>query len=171
MKTIKVILIIISILVFAFLVTGIVIKETSYTAKVSIEKPLTTVFNNFMKIDSVKNWIPEIKSVKAVNQNTGIIGSVYNVVVLNQGQEIAMTEKIMAYVPNEKVTLFFDAENMLKKDDYLFTEENGVTTITLNASCQSESFLMACMFPYFKGTFKAQDQSYLNNFKTFLEKK
>jgi uncharacterized membrane protein len=152
-------------------VTGIVIKETSYTAKVSIEKPLTTVFNNFMKIDSVKNWIPEIKSVKAVNQNTGIIGSVYNVVVLNQGQEIAMTEKIMAYVPNEKVTLFFDAENMLKKDDYLFTEENGVTTITLNASCQSESFLMACMFPYFKGTFKAQDQSYLNNFKTFLEKK
>jgi uncharacterized membrane protein len=171
MKTIKVILIIISILVFAFLVTGIVIKETSYTAKVSIEKPLTTVFNNFMKIDSVKNWIPEIKSVKAVNQNTGIIGSVYNVVVLNQGQEIAMTEKIMAYVPNEKVTLFFDAENMLKKDDYLFTEENGVTTVTLNASCQSESFLMACMFPYFKGTFKAQDQSYLNNFKTFLEKK
>jgi uncharacterized membrane protein len=171
MKTIKVILIIISILVFAFLVTGIVIKETSYTAKVSIEKPLTTVFNNFMKIDSVKNWIPEIKSVKAVNKNKGIIGSVYNVVVLNQGQEIAMTEKIMAYVPNEKVTLFFDAENMLKKDDYLFTEENGVTTVTLNASCQSESFLMACMFPYFKGTFKAQDQSYLNNFKTFLEKK
>ncbi|MFQ3181386.1 MAG: putative membrane protein [Polaribacter sp.] len=171
MKTIKVILIIISILVLAFLVTGIVIKETSYTAEVSIEKPVATVFNNFMKIDSVKNWIPDIKSVKAVNENTGIIGSVYNVVVLNQGQEIAMTEKIMAYVPNEKVTLFFDAENMLKKDDYLFTEENGVTTVTLNASCQSESFLMACMFPYFKATFQAQDQSYLNNFKTFLEKK
>jgi uncharacterized membrane protein len=171
MKTIKVILIIISILVLAFLVTGIVIKETSYTAKVSIEKPVATVFNNFMKIDSVKNWIPDIKSVKAVNENTGIIGSVYNVVVLNQGQEIAMTEKIMAYVPNEKVTLFFDAENMLKKDDYLFTEENGVTTVTLNASCQSESFLMACMFPYFKATFQAQDQSYLNNFKTFLENK
>jgi uncharacterized membrane protein len=169
MKTIKVI--IISILVLAFLVTGIVIKETSYTAEVSIEKPVATVFNNFMKIESVKNWIPDIKSVKAVNKNIGIIGSVYKVVVLNQGQEIAMTEKIMAYVPNEKVTLFFDAENMLKKDDYLFTEENGVTTITLNASCQSESFLMACMFPYFKGTFQAQDQSYLNNFKTFLEKK
>jgi uncharacterized membrane protein len=171
MKTIKVILIIISILVLAFLATGIVIKETSYTAEVSIEKPVATVFNNFMKIDSVKNWIPEIKSVKAINKNIGVIGSVYKVVVLNQGQEIAMTEKIMAYVPNEKVTLFFDAENMLKKDDYLFTEENGVTTITLNASCQSESFLMACMFPYFKGTFQAQDQSYLNNFKTFLEKK
>ena len=48
-----------------------------------------------------------------------------------------------AYVLNEKVTLFYDAENMLKKDDYLFSEENGITTITLNAACQSESFIMA----------------------------
>ena len=169
MKIIKVILIIISTLVVAFLATGLLVQQTNYSATVSINKPVDEVFNDFMQIDSVKNWIPDIKSVKPVNINPGITGSVYDVVVLNQGQEIAMTEKIMAYVLNEKVTLFYDAENMLKKDDYLFSEENGITTITLNAACQSESFIMACMFPYFRGTFQAQDQSYLNNFKTFLE--
>jgi hypothetical protein len=169
MKTIKVILIIISIVVVAFLATGLLVQQTNYSATVSIDKPIDEVFSNFMQIDSVKNWIPDIKSVKPVNINPGITGSVYDVVVLNQGQEIAMTEKIMAYVLNEKVTLFYDAENMLKKDDYLFSEENGITTITLNAACQSESFIMACMFPYFRATFQAQDQSYLNNFKTFLE--
>jgi hypothetical protein len=169
MKTIKVILIIISTLVVAFLATGLLVQQTNYSATVSIDKPIDAVFSNFMQIDSVKNWIPDIKSVKPVHINPGITGSVYDVVVLNQGQEIAMTEKIMAYVLNEKVTLFYDAENMLKKDDYLFSEENGITTITLNAACQSESFIMACMFPYFRGTFQAQDQSYLNNFKKFLE--
>ena len=169
MKTIKVILIIISTLVVAFLATGLLVQQTNYSATVSIDKPIDEVFSNFMQIDSVKNWIPDIKSVKPVNINPGITGSVYDVVVLNQGQEIAMTEKIMAYVLNEKVTLFYDAENMLKKDDYLFYEENGITTITLNAACQSESFIMACMFPYFRGTFQAQDQSYLNNFKRLLE--
>jgi uncharacterized membrane protein len=169
MKTIKIILIIISILVVAFLATGLLVQQTNYSAKISIEKPLAEVFSNFMEIDSVQNWIPDIKSVKVVNKNPGITGSIYDVVVLNQGQEIVMTEKIMAYVPNEKVTLFFDAENMLKKDDYLFSEEKGITTITLNASCQSESFIMACMFPYFRSTFQAQDQSYLNNFKAYLE--
>ena len=169
MKTIKVILIIISIVVVAFLATGLLVQQTNYSATVSINKPVDEVFNDFMQIDSVKNWIPDIKSVKPVNINPGITGSVYDVVVLNQGQEIVMTEKIMAYVLNEKVTLFYDAENMLKKDDYLFSEENGITTITLNAACQSESFIMACMFPYFRGTFQAQDQSYLNNFKKFLE--
>ena len=169
MKTIKVILIIISTLVVAFLATGLLVQQTNYSATVSINKPVDEVFNDFMQIDSVKNWIPDIKSVKPVHINPGITGSIYDVVVLNQGQEIAMTEKIMAYVLNEKVTLFYDAENMLKKDDYLFSEENGITTITLNAACQSESFIMACMFPYFRGTFQAQDQSYLNNFKKFLE--
>jgi len=169
MKTIKVILIIISTLVVAFLATGLLVQQTNYSATVSIDKPIDEVFSNFIQIDSVKNWIPDIKSVKAVHINPGITGSIYDVVVLNQGQEIAMTEKIMAYVLNEKVTLFYDAENMLKKDDYLFSEENGITTITLNAACQSESFIMACMFPYFRGTFQAQDQSYLNNFKRLLE--
>ena len=169
MKTIKVILIIISTLVVAFLATGLLVQQTNYSATVSIDKPIDEVFSNFMQIDSVKNWISDIKSVKPVNINPGITGSVYDVVVLNQGQEIVMTEKIMAYVLNEKVTLFYDAENMLKKDDYLFSEENGITTITLNAACQSKSFIMACMFPYFRGTFQAQDQSYLNNFKKFLE--
>jgi hypothetical protein len=169
MKTIKVILIIISTLVVAFLATGLLVQQSNYSATVSIDKPIDEVFSNFIQIDSVKNWIPDIKSVKPVHINPGITGSVYDVVVLNQGQEIVMTEKIMAYVLNEKVTLFYDAENMLKKDDYLFSEENGITTITLNAACQSESFIMACMFPYFRGTFQAQDQSYLNNFKRLLE--
>ena len=171
MKTIKVILITISALVGAFLVTGLIVKETRYTAEVTINKPIAEVFSNFAKIDSVKNWIPEIQSVETVHKNPGITGNVYSLVVLNQGEEITMTEKIMAYIPNEKITLFYDAENMLKKDDYLFSEKNGVTTIRLNASCQSDSYIMACIFPYFKSTFREQDQSYLNNFKTFLEEK
>ena len=171
MKTIKVILITISVLLGAFLVTGLIVKETTYSAEVTINKPIAEVFSNFAKIDSVKNWIPEIQSVETVNKNPGITGSVYSLVVLNQGEEITMTEKIMAYIPNEKITLFYDAENMLKKDDYLFSEKNGVTTVSLNASCQSDSYVMACIFPYFKSTFREQDQSYLNNFKAFLEEK
>ena len=159
MKTIRVILIIISIFVLGFLATGLVVRDTSYTAKVYIAEPIDAVFNNFIQMDSVKNWIPEIKSVEVLQNNIEVTGSVYKVVVLNQGQEIIMTKKIMAYVPNEKVTLFYDAENMLKKDDFIFSMEDGNT----------ESFLMGCMFPYFKGTFRAQDQAYLENFKKYME--
>ncbi|WP_282073403.1 SRPBCC family protein [Polaribacter atrinae] len=171
MKAIKIILGIISAFVVVFLLTGLIVKETTYTAQVSINKSIDQVFTAFNNSEDVQNWIPEVQSFEVVNENPGKIGSIYKIVVLNQGQEISMTEKVLAYVPNEKVTLFFDAEGMLKKDDYIFTESNGVTTVTLNVSCQSDTFIMACIFPYFKGTFREQDQSYLNNLKVFIEGK
>ena len=170
MKTIKVILGIISVLVLAFFMTGLIIKDTKYSLEVSINKSKTEVFSIFNTPGNVKKWIPEIKSIDTLNLNPGFTGSEFKIVVDNQGQEITMTEKVMAYVPNEKVTLFFDAENMLKTDDYIFTEKVGVTTDTLNSSCQSDSYIMACMFPYFKGVFEDQDQAYLNNFKAYIEK-
>jgi uncharacterized membrane protein len=171
MKTIKIILGIITALVLVFFATGLLVKETNYKAQVSVNEPLANVFTTFNNTENVKNWIPEIKTVETLNENVGKTGSSYKIVLDNQGQEITMTEKVVAYVPNEKVTLFFDAENMLKKDDYVFTENNGITTITLNSSCRSDSYIMACMFPYFKSTFQNQDQGYLNNFKTYIENK
>ena len=170
MKVIKIILGIISVVVIAFFLTGLIVKETTYTAQVSVNKPISNVFKTFNNSENIKKWIPEVKSFEVVNKNPGKTGSVYKIVIDNQGQEITMTEKVMAYVENEKVTLFFDAEGMLKKDDYTFTEKDGVTTVTLNASCQSYTYLMACVYPLFKGTFQKQDQSYLNNFKAFAEK-
>ena len=127
MKTIKIILGIISAIVLAFLLTGLFVKETTYTINVSIDKPIEDVFKAFNNSENIKNWIPEVQSFEVVNNNPGKTGSIYKITVLNQGQEIVMTEKVMAYVPNEKVTLFFDAEGMLKKDDYIFTEKKGKT--------------------------------------------
>ena len=78
--------------------------------------------------------------------------------------------KIFTDVENKKVTLYFDADDMLKTDDFTFSEENGVTTIVKDVVCKSDSYIMSCLFPYFKGTFSAIDQESLNNFKTYIEK-
>jgi len=83
---------------------------------------------------------------------------------------MVMTEKVMAYIPNQKVTLYFDAGDMLKTDDYNFSEEAGVTVIVKDVVRKSESYLMSCMFPYLKGVFTEMDQNYLDNFKIYIEK-
>lgn len=169
MKRIKIILVIISVLVVIFFATGSFIKETSYTASIKINKPLESVFKEFNDMENTKKWIPEIKSIDTISSNYAITGSVFKIAIDNQGETINMTEKVVAYIPNEKVTLFYDAENMLKTNDYIFSEENGVTNIVLNATCSSDSYILSCLFPYFKGTFRNQDQQYLTNFKEFLE--
>jgi uncharacterized membrane protein len=169
MKTIKVILIIISVFILGFLGTGFVVSETNYNAKISLDHSLEVVFNNFTELDSIQNWMSDIDAVTSLNKSPKIVGDLYGIIVINQGQEIRMTKKVTRYVANEKLTLYYDAENMLKKEDFIFSSENGKTIITLHASCRSESFLMGCMFPYFKTTFRNQDQAYLESFKTYME--
>ena len=171
MKIIKIILGIISAFVFVFFLTGLLIKETNYSSQVFINESIDEVFYSFNNIENRKYWIPEVNSVEVIKEKPGKIGSVYKVIVDNHGQKITMTEKVLAYIKNEKVTLFFDAENILKRNDYLFKEKKGVTIITLNSSCQRESYIMACLYAYFKETLKEQDQAYLNNFKALIEKK
>ena len=171
MKAVKIILGIIIALSVVFLATGLVIKESSYSATVKVEEPIDDVFTMFNDISLIQNWIPEIKSIDTIQFNPGITGSRFKMVVDNQGKEVNMEEKVLAFIDNEKVTLYFDAEGMLKTDEYIFTKENGTTVITLNASYRSEdSYILSCFFPYFKGTLQEIDQQYLNNFKAFAEK-
>ena len=58
------------------------------------------------------------------------------IVTDGNGNDITMEEKILAYIENEKVTLFFDAQGMLKTDDYTFTSDGAKTIITNRSTCK-----------------------------------
>lgn len=171
MKAIKIILSIITILVMAFLVTGLVVKETTYKTQVVVKKPITEVFKLINSVDSTQNWITDIKSIEVVKQNPNVVGSTYKMTVNNRGDEVVMTQKVLAYVPNEKVTYYYEADNMVKTDSYTFLAVDNKTTITKTSACRSNSYIMACIFPYFKETLREIDQQYLDSFKLYSEKK
>jgi len=170
MKAIKIILGIVTVLMVIFFSTGLLVKETTYQVSIEINKPISEVFTVFNDQEQMKIWLPEVKSIEPINVNPGIVGSEYKMTVDNNGQIVVMTEKVMAYVTDKKITLFFDADDMLKTDDYNFSEVNGGTLIVKDVICKSDSYIMSCMFPYFKGTFSSIDQKYLNDFKAYIEK-
>lgn len=169
MKAIKIILGIVTVLVILFFSTGLLVKETTYQVKIEINKPISEVFVAFNDQEKMSEWLPEVKAVEPINIKPGIVGSEYKMTVDNNGQLVVMKEKVLAYIPNKKVTLFFNAEDMLKTDDYNFAEKDGKTIIVKDVICKSDSYIMSCMFPYLKGFFSDIDQKYLNNFKFYLE--
>ena len=169
MKAIKVILVIVTLMVLAFFSTGLFLKETTYQVKIEIEKPIKKVFSVFNNQDLMKEWMTDVKSVIPVNIKPGIVGSEYKMIVDNNGVEVEMNEKVLAFVPTKKVTLFFDANNILKTDTYNFNYHEGKTTIVKDVVSKSDSYLMSCMFPYFKGMFLENDQKYLEDFKQYIE--
>mgnify|MGYP000135582922 FL=1 len=106
MKAIKIILGIVTVLVILFFSTGLIVKETSYQVKVEINKPISEVFIAFNDQEKMSEWLPEIKAVEPINIKPGIVGSEYKMTVDNNGQLVVMKEKVLAYIPNKKVTLF-----------------------------------------------------------------
>ncbi|WP_275316113.1 SRPBCC family protein [Tenacibaculum bernardetii] len=170
MKTIKIILGIVSALVIMFLLTGVVITEVTYTAEIEIDKPISEVFENVANVDLMKNWLPDIKSIEVIEEEPGMVGSTYTITAINNGQEIKMIQKITAYIPNQKITYQFDSAQMIKTDDFNFIANGNKTKLVQNCSVNSKSYMTACLFPYFKGTFKELSLGYMNQLKTTLEK-
>lgn len=171
MKVIKIILSIIIGLSLVFFATGFIVKETAYEVEVSINKPATTVFSEFTQIQNSQQWIPEVKNVQTIKETPNRIGSVYKMVIDNNGEDFTIIEEVKEHLSNTKFTVFVNAENMQKRNNFIFESNESSTTIKLNASCKSDSYILSCVFPYFKSVFVKQDQSYLNNFKNYLENK
>ena len=169
MKKIKIILGIITALILAFFLTGLVVQEVVYTNEVTVNKPVKEVFSDFQNVELMKQWMPEVKSIETLEEKPNKVGSTYKVVVENQGKLVTMTEEVLAFEENERLTFYFDAENMLKTDDYVFTSEGNTTKIVQTTTCTSESYVMSCLFPYFKGALKKMSQQYLDEFKKASE--
>ena len=169
MKTVKVIMTILVVLSVLFLGTGLVIKENKYSTEIEVNKPLSETFQVFSDQENIGQWIPEITKVETIDKKPGLVGSEYRITMDNEGQIMTMKEKVLAYVQDKKVTFYFDAESVLKTDDYTFSSDGNTTTIKLDVSFQAETYILSCMFPYFKGTFKGLDEKYLDNFKNYIE--
>lgn len=169
MKAIKIIFGLVSVLVILFFSTGLLVKETTYQVRVEIEKPISEVFTVFSDEKAMKNWLPEIQSIASIVVKPGMVGSEYEIVVRTNEQDATITKKVLAYIPNQKITFYFDSKNVLKTDDYTFNEKNGITSMVKDVSCKSESYIINCMFPYVKGFFRDMDQEQMNNFKAYIE--
>lgn len=170
MKAVKITLGLVLLLSLAFFGTGLVIKESNYSVEVNVNKSLSETFKIFNNQALMTQWVPEITKVETIQENPGKVGSEYRITMDNNGEVITMKEKVLAFVENQKVTQYFDQEGVLKTNDFTFESEGNQTKIVLNATYEGETYILNCVFPYFKGTFKELDRTQLDNFKAFAEK-
>ena len=170
MKTVKVVVTFLVILTVIFFGTGLVVKESNSSSSITINKPLEDTFKMFNNLKTLTDWNPAYDSIEIIDEKPGVTGTVYNITVKHNDQKVSVREKVLAYVENEKVTLFFDREGVIETDDYTFSNKGTTTTITLNSSYQAKTYILGCVLPYFKSNFKKIDEIALANFKTFAEK-
>ena len=169
MKTVKIVITFLIILTVLFFGTGLIIKESSYTSKIIINESLEKTFSTFTDLSAKTQWNPEYNAIEVIELKPGITGSIYNIKVLHNNQITIIREKVLAYVKNEKITLFIDKDGVVERDDYTFSSDGSQTVINLSSSYQAKSYLLSCVLPFYKFKFKKIDEVFLNNFKRFLE--
>lgn len=169
MKTVKIILFFLIVLTALFFTTGLVVKENSHSVSITIDKPLDETFSLFNELKMIPSWNPEYDSIEIVDLKVGFTGSEYRIKIRHNDQEFFIKEKILAYVKNEKVTLFFDREGFIETDDFSFSSDGSKTIINLNSNYQAKTYIVGCVLPYFKYKFKQIDNETLFNFKNFVE--
>jgi len=169
MKTVKIVITFLIILTVLFFGTGLIIKESSYTSRIIINEPLEKTFSTFTDLSAKTQWNPEYNAIEVVELKPGITGSIYNIKVVHNNQTTIIREKVLAYVKNEKITLFIDKDGVVERDDYTFSSDGSHTVINLSSSYQAKNYLLSCVLPFFKFKFKKIDEVFLNNFKRFIE--
>jgi uncharacterized protein YndB with AHSA1/START domain len=169
-KILKIIIGILLLLLIVFLLTGLVVKETTYEVSVIVNKPIEKVFEAFNNHTELEKWIPAVKSFEPIEEKPGMVGSTYKMVVIDaNGNDFEMIETVTAFEKDKRVGLEFDAQGMLKTDDIIFVSKDNMTTITNKATCKGTSYILKCTFPYMKGMFKKSDQESLDGFKKYAE--
>jgi len=169
-KIVKIVFLFIGLVLVVFFATGILFDQTTYTTSVEINKPVNEVFAKFTDVNLLTKWTPNLKTVTVLKETPNKVGTVYEKEIENKGRTLTATQEIKGYEPNKKITYFLDANITLKTDTYVFTVQNGKTTIVDNAVVESNTYLMDCIYPWMKSTFKKMDQTALDNFKAMLEK-
>lgn len=169
-RILKILTILILILILGFFCLGLFVPKVEYQSNAIVKGSVASVFESYNDIESIGNWIPEIKSVIPKKVTESKKGSVYEMVIDSDGTDVKMNETVMDYQVNRMVSLKFETGPMEKLDSYEFLEENGETLITGTHRVEGTNYFYKCMFALFKGALSSVDQGYMYQFKSYYEK-
>jgi len=170
-RILKILTILILFLLLGFLSLGLLKPEVKYETKAEVKGQLVDVFAMYNDMDKIDQWIPTIKRITPLKETANKKGSVYEMVIDNDGREIKMKEKVLDFVENEMVALEFDTGPMIKKDQFTFAQAGNKTQIIGNHSVVGNNYLYKCMFSLFGTNMQGVDQKYLDAFVENFENK
>jgi len=163
-RILKILTFLVIILMLGFLSMGLMVPQVDYESSAEVEGSVKDVFDLYNDMDKIDQWIPTIKSIKPLKETDSKIGSVYEMVIDNDGAEIKMKEKVLDYKDGELVALEFDAGVMRKTDVYTFAQAGNKTKIIGKHSVVGNNYFYKCMFSMFGSNMQKIDQKYMDAF-------
>ena len=152
-----------------FLLIGVFTPSVKYTNEITIDKPVKESWAVMMDESKTDQWLTGLKSYELISGTKNEVGSKYKMIMVENGEEMEMTETITAKKDNEHMAMHFDSDIIESDLDMVFIDKEGKTYIKTNAEAKGKNAIWRSVFALSKSHFVEGDMTVLKNMKKVIE--
>lgn len=152
-----------------FISSSLFASQASYSNEITINKPITEVFNKLSDSNFMKEWNPVAQTVTVEKTTANKVGSIYLIKAKQKGKEFQVKQTITKYEPATSFSDELDVENMMVYSDYLLESTGNSTKLTKHTVTKGKSHFIRWVSKIYKSKFQDAEQQSLALFKKAVE--
>lgn len=160
---------IVLLLVVGFLAIGFIYPTLTTETRVTINKPRTVVWKYFTDQNTLKEWLPNVKSIENISGEPMTAGSKFKMTFEENGSEIVMTETMTEVKENEVFAFILENEVMKANDRITFIDKGDKTEIVENNTFEGGNIFWRSLFALMKSGFEKNSAESYQRLKTNIE--
>jgi len=169
MKVIKFTVIFLVVVSASFLSVGFISPSVTYETIVLVDKPVAHCFSVFNNPFNMNKWMPGFKSINVLSGLPNEVGSKWELVFEEGGEEIVVVEEMTGFERNKLFAFNLSGDVLKSKVKITFEEVDGKTKITATTIATANNFVLRSLFPLMKSTFEARELEAYTNLKKLIE--
>jgi uncharacterized protein YndB with AHSA1/START domain len=161
---------IILLLVICFLALGFMYPTLTTETRLTINKPRDVVWQYFTNQNTLKDWLPNVKSIENISGEPMTAGSKFKMTFDDNGGEIVMTET-MTEVKAPEIFAFTLENNVITAHDRItFIDKGDKTDVVENNTFSGGNVFWRSLFALMKSNFEKKAAENYQRLKTNVEK-
>lgn len=167
----KIILFALLLLVGALYVVGKTCGELEYETKVEMEAPLGFSWSVFQDPSHMRTWIKGFQRIEMVDGIVGQPESIYNIILVESGQEVVVEQTILDVRPPELMKYSISNEFVEGTTLIEFSSDLQKTTVVVTSKIHGLNAFKNLLVHLGKGRLTKQDQTNWSKLKQLVEAK
>jgi len=169
MKYLKYTAIILSLLVFMFLILGMIKPTIEYDSHITVDKSVEESWNVIQDPNKMSEWMTGFKSFEHISGEPGQVGSVSHVIFDTNGSEVIIKETITKIIPNHSIAMTFQNDMMEMDYELEMKGDGNQTEIRTSTLVEGNGMITKSFIAISPGSLKKQEDTNLSMLKKAIE--
>lgn len=131
MKALKITLVCLALILVAFICIGVAVPSYNYQFSTRVKASPEKCWRTFHNTRLMNQWISGLESFVLKSGDSLALGSIYEIVVNDDGHRMAMSEKIIEVAAPARVS--YELNNDVLKSEFTFSFEGDSSTTMINS--------------------------------------